>query len=126
MYAPPAQAVSVAITSTGQPAARSPSRASSVRGPSAERDRGPRKAGGEIDVTVLSGLAASHRAERPHLTRPGQRINGPASNQCRRNRPDLGQRHRHNCHPTGVVPPQVRLPEARREPEPATPRHQLA
>lgn len=43
------------------------------------------------------------RAFRPHLTRPGP--GQPIAGRRRHNRPDLGQRHRHNRHPTGVVPP---------------------
>ena len=54
----------------------------------------------------------SHTRPRPTHRRSGRH---------RRNRPDLGKHHRHNRHPTGVVPPQIRSPEARRGPEPATP-----
>lgn len=45
--------------------------------------------GNEIDVAVLGGLAASHRTEQPHLTRPSrdQRAASPADSQHRRNSP---------------------------------------
>ena len=84
MYAPPAQAVQ---WPSHQPASLLSARPAGpvTFGPSAERDRGPRKRRRDRCRCPRRTRPASHRAERPHLTRPGpgQRVNGPASNRCR-------------------------------------------
>ena len=65
--------------------------------------------GDEINVAVpgchtwWSRREPPSRTVTPHTPGPGQRLDGLAGSQRRRNSPGFGKRHRHSRHPTGAA-----------------------